>query len=138
VNDDALIEASKKIYEWAMEQGWDKEYGGILYFTDVFGFPPEPYEHDMKLWWPHTEALYATLLAFDVSGETKYEKWFDILHEYSFSHFADPAGEWFGYLHRDGTVSNTLKGSMWKGPFHLPRALLLCARKLDKMMGAAK
>ena len=35
---------------------------------------------------------------------------------------------------RDGTVSTTLKGSMWKGSFHLPRALLQDMKVLEKMM----
>lgn len=87
------------------------------------------------MWWPHTEALYALLLAYYVSGDDKYEKWFDIFQEWSFSHFEDSEyGEWYGYLHRDGSVANRLKGSMWKGPFHLPRALLLNTILLEKMM----
>ena len=57
-----LIAGAAQILEWSLERGWDPEYGGILYFVDVEGKPPEPYEHDMKLWWPHTEALYALLL----------------------------------------------------------------------------
>ena len=40
-------------------------------------------------------------------------------------------GEWFGYLHRDGTISSTLKGNMWKGPFHLPRMELNCWKLLE-------
>ena len=82
----------------------------------------------------HTEALYALLLAYDITKDPKYADWFNKIHEYSFDRFADKEyGEWFGYLHRDGTVSNTLKGSLWKGPFHLPRALLLCSKILKKM-----
>jgi N-acylglucosamine 2-epimerase len=46
-------------------------------------------------------------------------------------------GEWFGYLHRDGTVSTTLKGNGWKGPFHLPRMQWYCWRLLDEMIAAA-
>ncbi|NSW91389.1 MAG: N-acylglucosamine 2-epimerase, partial [Firmicutes bacterium] len=58
---------------------------------------------------------------------------------WSFNHFDDKIyGEWYGYLHRDGSVSNTLKGSMWKGPFHLPRALLLCSKLLEKMASVEK
>ena len=33
-------------------------------------------------------------------------------------------GEWYGYLHRDGSVSTPLKGNIFKGPFHLPRCLM--------------
>jgi N-acylglucosamine 2-epimerase len=47
-----------------------------------------------------------------------------LVHEWSFQHFADPEhGEWYGYLHRDGTVASRAKGTLWKGPFHLPRML---------------
>jgi N-acylglucosamine 2-epimerase len=44
-----------------------------------------------------------------------------VLH-WSIDHFADPQhGEWYGYLHRDGSPSSSLKGSLWKSFFHLPR-----------------
>jgi len=129
--DKEMTEKAVDILDCSLEIGWDKEFGGLLYFVDIENRPPEQLEWDMKLWWPHTEALYAALLAHAITGEEKYEKWFDKIHDYSFTHFADPEfGEWYGYLHRDGTVSNTLKGSMWKGPFHLPRALLLCTQEL--------
>jgi len=38
--------------------------------------------------------------------------------------------EWFVYLHRDGSLSQPAKGNMFKGPFHLPRALWYGAREL--------
>ena len=129
--DHEIINKAVEILDCSLDIGWDKEHGGILYLVDIENKPPEALEWDMKLWWPHTEALYATLLAYTTTGKTKYKAWFNKIYDYSFSHFADPeCGEWYGYLHRDGSVSNTLKGSMWKGPFHLPRALLLCAQEL--------
>ena len=110
-------------------------YGGLYYFVDVKGKPLTMLEWDMKLWWPHTEALYALLLAHQITGEEKYLIWYEKVHEWSFNHFPDPIyGEWYGYLHRDGTISTTLKGSMWKGPFHLPRALLQGMKILENMM----
>jgi N-acylglucosamine 2-epimerase len=133
-NDRNMVNKALQVLDDSLELGWDKTYGGLLSFVDIEGKPPEQLEWDMKLWWPHTEALYATLLAYSLTGKEKYEVWFDKIHEWSFSHFADKEHkEWFGYLHRDGSVSNTLKGSMWKGPFHLPRALLLCIKKLEEM-----
>ena len=42
-------------------------------------------------------------------------------------------GEWYGYLHRNGTVSHSQKGSLWKGPYHLPRCMMLCEKILDAM-----
>jgi len=62
-------------------------------------------------------------------GDGKYTHWHRLVHDWSFRHFADPEyGEWYGYLHRDGTPSVRLKGNMWKGPFHLPRMLWYCSR----------
>ena len=85
----------------------------------------------MKLWWVHDEALIATLLAYNLTGDAYYAEWYERLHKYVFSHFPDREyGEWYGYLHRDGTVSHTQKGSLWKGPYHLPRAMMLCEQIL--------
>lgn len=136
-NDPQLVADTLPIIDYSMELGWDREFGGLLYFVDIEGLPPEQYEHDMKLWWVHLEALYANLLAYHLSGAGRYLKWFELLHEYCFSHFPDPEhGEWFGYLHRDGTLASTVKSNKWKAPFHLPRAMYRCWRLLDEMLAA--
>lgn len=137
--DPNLISASLPIIDYSMELGWDGRFGGILYFVDIDGKPPEPYEHDMKLWWVHAEALYANLLAYYLTGAERYRVWFERLDEYCFNHFSDPDnGEWFGYLHRDGTIASTVKGSKWKAPFHVPRMLLNGWRLLDEMIDARR
>lgn len=129
-----IIERGLQILNWSLKWGWDKEFGGLLYFVDSEGKPPEQLEWDMKLWWPHTEALYALLLAYRLAGEKVYGDWYDKVHQWTFSHFPDPKyGEWLGYLHRDGSPSLYLKGSMWKGFFHLPRALFLGLKVLEEL-----
>lgn len=126
-----LLEKALNILRWSLEVGWDQEFGGIYYFRDVYNRPCEQLEHDMKLWWVHNEALIATLLASNLTGDSYYDEWYEKLHHYVFSHFPDSqCGEWYGYLHRDGTVSHEQKGSLWKGPYHLPRALMLCEQIL--------
>ena len=121
------VEKAAQIFDWAYGAGWDEEYGGLLYFVDCLKKPPEAYEHDMKLWWPHNEILIASLMLFQDTGREKYlQRFFETL-EYCKAHFSDPAyGEWYGYLRRDGlpTMPST-KGSTFKGPFHLPRCLVL-------------
>lgn len=113
------------------ERGWDKEHGGLFYFRDLHGLPVQEYWHDMKFWWPHCEAIIATLMAWNLTGDEKYARWHQQVHDWSFAHFPDSEhGEWYGYLHRDGTPSLTLKGNMWKGPFHLPRMLWMCGEML--------
>ena len=70
--DKELVQKAAQIFDWAIEAGWDNEYGGLLYFTDCLGKPPEAYEHDMKLWWPHDEILIASLMLFRDTGDEKY------------------------------------------------------------------
>lgn len=132
--DGALAARSLSIIDFALERGWDDQHGGLLYFVDVDGLPPTQLEHDMKLWWPHNEALIALLMAWQHTRDAHYAAWFEKMHAWTFSHFPDPQhGEWFGYLHRDGTVSTPLKGGIWKGAFHVPRCLLYCTKILDAL-----
>lgn len=129
-----LMENALKILDWSLDLGWDEKFGGILYFVDVEGKPCLQYEHDMKLWWPHCEALYATLLAYHLTGNAKYETWHERIHEWVHARYPDEKhGDWYKYLHRDGTLSTTAKGNAWAGPFHLPRMQLHCWKLLEEM-----
>lgn len=129
--DRRLIQLGAQILDWMWERGWDQKCGGLLYFTDLRGWPVQEYWHDMKFWWPHCEAIIATLLAWKLTGEVKYAEWHRLAHDWSFRHFPDRQhGEWFGYLNREGAVSQRAKGNMYKGPFHLPRMLHYCERLL--------
>ncbi len=131
-NDSELYKKAVEIFDMAFEKGWDEEYEGILYFFDCLGNPPEAYEHDMKLWWPHNEALIASLMIYKESGNEKYLGIFEKLLSYCKRTFASaPCGEWYGYLRRDGKPTlPACIGSTFKGPFHVPRCLIM----LDKMI----
>jgi len=133
-NDHALIERAKEVTLRLLEYGWDKEYGGIFYFLDVKGKPPQQLEWDQKLWWVHLETLIALAKAYQLTGDGRCRDWFIRVHEYSWSHFADPEyGEWFGYLNRRREVSLELKGGKWKGCFHVPRAFYQIWKTLEKL-----
>jgi len=130
--DSQLMNMGTTILDWMWEHGWDKEHGGLLYFVDVKGGPVQEYWHDMKFWWNHNETIIATLLAHVMTGEKQYADWHALVHEWAYKYFPDEEhGEWFGYLHRDGTKSSTLKGNLWKGPFHLPRMQLICSQLIE-------
>ena len=132
-NDKHLIEMGCKILDYMWERGWDKEHGGILYFRDVYNKPVQEYWQDMKFWWPQNEAIIATLLAYTITGNEKYKEWHQQIHDYAYTHFHDKEfGEWFGYLHRDGTVAQPTKGNLFKGPFHLPRQEWYCWQLLKE------
>jgi len=134
-NDQRLIEIGTQIVDWSFEIGWDQEFGGIIYNRDARGLPCTEYWNDMKFWWPQNEAIIACLLAYQLTGEEKYFRRLKAAHDWAYAHFPDPLyGEWFGYLHRDGSVSTTLKGNIWKGFFHLPRMQWYCWRRLEEML----
>ncbi|MFG0261864.1 MAG: AGE family epimerase/isomerase [Novipirellula sp. JB048] len=131
--DQTLIDMGLQMLDWMWQRGWDPEHGGILYFVDLHGLPVSEYWHDMKFWWPQNETILATLLAYQLTGDDKYARWHTLVHDWAYKHFPDAEhGEWFGYLHRDGSLSSTLKGNLWKGPFHLPRMQLLCWQWLSE------
>jgi N-acylglucosamine 2-epimerase len=124
-NNKSLAKLGTTMLDYMWEAGWDKEYGGIIYFRDAKGLPVQEYWQDMKMWWPQNEAVIATLLAYYHTRDKKYENWHKMVHEYAFKNFSDPEyGEWYGYLHRDGRISVALKGNLWKGGFHVPRMYL--------------
>ncbi|WP_207422845.1 AGE family epimerase/isomerase [Desertivirga brevis] len=141
-NDQKLIEKAVNIAINALEYGWDKEFGGILYFLDIKGNPPQQLEWDQKLWWVHAEAIVCMLKGYEKTGDQRCLNWFKKLHEYTWKNFVDEDnGEWFGYLNRRGEVLLPLKGGKWKGCFHVPRALFLAqgllktlAEKEDKVL----
>ncbi len=129
--DAGLIQLGCQMLDWMWQRGWDEEFGGLYYFRDLHGKPVQEYWHDMKFWWPHDEALIATLMAWRLTGDDRHLKRHEQLRQWAFAHFADPVhGEWFGYLHRDGRLSTTLKGNFWKSFFHHPRMLWTCWRML--------
>lgn len=120
----SLIEKGKDIIDISMKLGLSD--GGIIAFCDCDGKPASNLEWDMKLWWPQCEAMIANRLCYEVFKEEKYMDNFNMLKKYTDEHFKDEEfGEWYGYLHYDGTVSHTLKGNIFKGPFHLPRMLMI-------------
>jgi N-acylglucosamine 2-epimerase len=135
-NDPSLIELGCKMIDYMWDRGWDDQYGGLFYFRDVYGKPVQEYWQDMKFWWPHNEVIIATLMAYLMTGNEKYAEMHRKVHAYAYSKFHDKVnGEWYGYLHRDGTVAQTAKGNLFKGPFHLPRQEWFCMQLLNDYIG---
>lgn len=131
--DPHLIRLGCRMIDYMWERGWDKEMGGLFYFRDVYGKPVQEYWQDMKFWWPHNETIIATLMAFLLTGKQAYADMHRKVHDYAYTHFHDRQhGEWFGYLHRDGSIAQTAKGNLFKGPFHLPRQEWLCMQLLKQ------
>lgn len=124
-----------EIFDWSWDWGWDEEFGGIINFRDCKNFPAQDYSQDMKFWWPQTEAMIATLYCFLATGNDHYLELHRKAHAWAYEHFNDPVyGEWFGYLHRDGTVAQSAKGNLFKGPFHIPRMMIKSVELIDEIL----
>ena len=138
--DEELHKTAEQIFKYAIEAGWDTQFGGLLYFIDCLGKPTEAYEHDMKLWWPHNEIMIAASKAYKDTGDIYYLNWLNSTVDYCKKHFVDDKyGEWYGYLRRDGIPTEpSTKGSTFKGPFHVPRALIATERTLTDIIGDEK
>jgi N-acylglucosamine 2-epimerase len=113
---------------------WDEQYGGLYYFLDADGHPPQQLEWNQKLWWVHVETLVALAMGYRLTGRAECWDWYQRVHDYTWTHFTDlEHGEWFGYLNRQGEVLLDLKGGKWKGCFHVPRALFMCWQQFEAL-----
>jgi len=129
----ALAKRAVEIMLRTLNFGWDAEFGGIYYFLDSQGHPPQQLEWDQKLWWVHIETLISLIKGLALTGDPECAAWFARVHEYTWARFPDlQYGEWFGYLNRRGEVLLPLKGGKWKGCFHVPRGLLQVWKTIDQ------
>lgn len=136
--DKPMLDKALQVFDWSWDWGWDKQYGGIINFRDCKNLPPQDYSQDMKFWWPQCETIIASLYAYLGTGDEKYLYRHERISEWTYAHFPDAEyGEWYGYLHRDGTVAQPAKGNLYKGPFHIPRMMIkgymLCQEILKKL-----
>lgn len=124
-SDKKMLDLALTILDWSWEWGWDKMYGGIINFRDCRDLPAQDYSQDMKFWWPQTETIIASLYAYLLTGNNDYLYMHKQISDWTYAHFPDKEyPEWYGYLHRDGTVAQSAKGNIFKGPFHIPRMMI--------------
>ena len=132
--DEALIERATETMLRILDFGWDDEHGGIFYFLDADGRPPQQLEWNQKLWWVHLETMVALLMSYRLTGRRECQQQFERVSDWALARFPDPEfGEWYGYLDRRGEVLLPLKGGKWKGCFHVPRGLYLCMQECERL-----
>lgn len=132
-HDQKLIHRAAEVIHWHLKAGWDPQFGGLFLGIDADGKEPFLPHSEKKLWWPHTEALYALLLAYKLTGEKWCADWYQKVHEWSFSHFEmAEVGDWRQRLDRAGNPATEVVALPVKDPFHLPRAATLIMQLLDE------
>jgi len=155
--DERLFAEAAETVRWALEKGWDDQYGGLFLFRDREGEQPQGEvpaglaEHEMvrkvradwsnKLWWVHSEALYALLLALEKLSLPWLEEWFWKVHEYTLGTFPNPdrkVGEWIQIRDRQGRPESKVVALPVKDPFHIVRALTLALPVVERLAGREK
>lgn len=148
--DAGMIGQTCQVLLRALESGWDPVHGGLLRYIDLDGGEPkgrplgatgaDRFEAlirstwDMKLWWPHSEGLYATLRAYQLTGNQEHAVWHQRLLEYTLSTFpAAPGQEWIQIRSRGGALNDQVVALPVKDPYHIARNLLLLIELTRKM-----
>jgi N-acylglucosamine 2-epimerase len=129
-----LIEKACNAVSGLYKFGLDPKFGGIYYFMDVVGKPHMELHWNMKLWWPHNEAVIAALYAYRLTRKKEFLDMFEDVDKWSWKHFRDRKyGEWYAYLDRSGQPTHYHKGGKWKTFFHVPRSLLMCIKQMKEL-----
>ncbi len=148
LNKSDLAKTAAQIMKKSFEIGWDEQFGGILHFVNLDGekleFNSESNEPTVtlvkggwgdKLWWVHSETLYASLLFYKITKDEEYLRIHDKTFAYVFNHFKNPdasIGEWIQILTREGLPQDKVVALPVKDPFHITRNLLLICELLSK------
>lgn len=142
-----VIEQAVEVTETAFAMGWDAQYGGLLRYIDLEGGKPDgevlggPFEElvantwDTKLWWPHSEAVYTSLLGYALTKDERMLERYNQVHDYTFRTFPNPnqsVGEWIQIRNRNGEPMNSVVALPVKDPYHILRNLLLCVELLQQ------
>jgi len=128
------LDQAAECVRWHISKCWDPQYGGMSLALRNDGTVASP--DAQKAHWPHGEALYALLLAYEHTREQWCLEWFDRVQQWSFAHYPDREyGEWRETVNRDGSVPPYDLGNppTVHTFFHLPRALMRCIGVLTRL-----
>lgn len=98
INEIWLLQKAIRLFDSAIEFGWDRDFGGLYY-----GFAPDKTICDNdKYFWVQAETLAAAALLAKHTKDPKYWDWYDKLWSYCWINFVDHHnGAWFRVLNRE-------------------------------------
>lgn len=108
------INRGRELFEFAITDGWDDEYGGFYYTVDLDGDPVV----DDKYRWPVAEAIGAAAALCERTGDERYREWYDRLWEYAQAHFVTPRSNWRQKCARDNTPYDPPRGPAVEPGYH--------------------
>ena len=103
-----MLAAATRLFELAVEEGWDERVGGFVYTVEFDG---RPFNRD-RYWWTHAEAIGAASVLARITGDPLYERWYRTFWDFVDMHFVDHRrGGWYPQLDRRNVPTET----PWKG-----------------------
>ena len=135
-DDTRTILVAKKMVDHALLNGWDNKTGGFydegFYFKDSGSIS---ILRDTKNWWAQAEGLNSLLLMSDFFpyDSLQYFQQFKLQWKYVQTYLIDHKyGEWYpGGLDKEPQMKSAEKGQIWKGNYHVFRALSNCVERLQ-------
>ncbi len=153
ISDEKSLSLAVELVRWMAAKGWDSEYGGLLHFSHKDGGQPRGKildantgEHmldelaqnwDNKLWWVHSEALYALILAYEHSQDQWFMDTYWKYHDYVYKTFPNPnkeIGEWIQIRGRAGLPEDKVVALPVKDPYHITRAFMHLIKSLERII----
>ena len=109
------LPVAQRLFDTAMEKGWDAEFGGLVY-----GYAPDGEFADAhKYFWVQAEAIAAARRLYAVTGEAKYREDYIRLWQWSWDHLIDHKhGAWFRIVSREGDWIEPYKSPAGKVDYH--------------------
>ncbi len=144
---DKIIHMLKRV----VKLGWDQTEGGLYLFIGFDGQKPTgdvsgiddltmvrkiEKDWEKKLWWPHAEALYSTLLGYEKTKDEDFLNMYWQIHKYTFLTFPNQdkkVGEWIQIRDRKGRPVQENVALPVKDPFHIARSIMMIIEMLDHM-----
>lgn len=136
MHDEKTLAVGKRMVDQALRNGWDDSLGGFYdegyYFKDKPGLT---ITNKSKNWWAQAEALNTLLMFSDMYPDDsmnylqKFFKEWQYVQTYLIDH---EHGDWYEEgLDNDPQLKTGLKAHIWKGSYHVFRAMMNCINRIE-------
>jgi len=106
---------AEKVMSFAMDYAWDSTYGDFYNYLYRNG----TVEGTDKEWWQSCSSILALLLLYKHTGNDAYWDLYQKSTNFLFTYIYDSEyGGWYTSCYANGTVKDSDKGNVWKGPYH--------------------
>lgn len=112
---DWYLPMARQLFDNAIERGWDKDYGGLVY-----GYAPDgSFADTHKYFWVHAEAFAAAWRLYKRTSAQHYFDEYQRIWRWAWDHLVDHRhGAWYRIVARDGHWLEPYKSPVGKVDYH--------------------